>query len=123
MRMNTSMALSGSSLSRKLRPLKYSALANLAGRLRWPKRFQRARNQPVTPAAITSRKMIAPESAVMLERHAAQVADLGLRLGDGALQAARLAAQAEHYGEAADEAEQPADHGGAQERGGQVHLL
>src|SRR5579863_4116436 len=123
MRMNTSMALSGSSLSRKFRPLKYSALANLAGRWRLPERAQRARNQPPSPAATTSRKTMAPESTLMAERHAAQVADLRLSLTDGALQPAHLAPQAEHDCETAHQAQEPADHGRPQERRGQVHLL
>src|SRR5215469_10665526 len=123
MRMNTSMALSGSSLSGKFRPLKYSALANLAGRWRVPARVQRARNQPPTPAATTSRKTTAPESTLMTVGNAAQVADLGLHVAERALQAPGLAPQPEHHGEAAHQAQQPAHHGRAQERRRQVHLF
>ena len=56
------------------------------GRCRWPLRVQRARNQPASPAATTSRKTMAPESAVILERHVAQVADFGFGLPHGALE-------------------------------------
>src|SRR6267142_528025 len=122
MRMNTSIALSGSSLSRKLRPLKYSALANFAGRWRLPLRFQRPMNQPPTPAAATSTNRIALESTLILERHAAQVAYLRLGFAQGALQPPALALQAEHDCEAADETQQPTADGGAQERRGQMHL-
>src|SRR5215469_10182014 len=111
MRMNTSMALSGSSLSRKFRPLKYSALAKRAGMLRLLLKDQRARNQPARPAATTTRKTMAPESAVILERQVAQVADLGFRFADRMLEAAPFAAQAEDDGEAAQEPQEPADNG------------
>src|SRR5690242_3089696 len=123
MRMKTSMALSGSSLSRKLRPLKYSALANLAGRCRLRVRAQRPSNQPPTPAATTNRKTTAPESTLMVIGDATKVADLRFHVAEGTLQASSFTPQAEDHGEAADETQEPAHHGSTQEGRGEVDLL